>query len=108
VGRSFLQSLLHFFVPVFPLDRKISRFKMLRCEDGSIPQMGVTFLRKVSDGVLDVLQSQALLLTHSGNCSSGACVGRGRFRSGRHGYLRVCQGGETWRVPRPFRCRRVP
>jgi hypothetical protein len=36
----FLQSLFHFFVPVFPLDRNNSELKFFRWVDGPIPQLG--------------------------------------------------------------------
>jgi hypothetical protein len=39
-GWPFLQSLLHIFVPAFPLDRNNSGLKILRWVDGSIPQLG--------------------------------------------------------------------
>jgi hypothetical protein len=39
-GWPFFQSLLHFFVPVFPLDRSISGLKTLRWVGGPIPQLG--------------------------------------------------------------------
>jgi hypothetical protein len=39
-GWPFLQSLFHFFVPVFPLNRNISELKILRCLGGPIPLLG--------------------------------------------------------------------
>ena len=47
----FLQSLFHFFVLVFPLDKNISGLKILRCVGGPIPQL----LEVVSTGSLSPL-----------------------------------------------------